>query len=194
MSLQFGGTLLVLPKASLRRRPILQLPRASSSLTFHRSKRMRTPAKPILKPSPVVKFLALSRPWVISNQVCPCTHSLHVQHNLEIQLLVAFDIKPVRDVSMPSTETQGQQPGEHTGGVGPLPGPSDEQGVAVLPEERETKTTEVVRPERREEPGNLPDETKESTDARGVGVGGTTDPLKESTQSRVCIDILSAVQ
>lgn len=95
---------------------------------------------------------------------------------------------------MPSTETQGQQPGEHIGGVGSLPGPSEEQGVAVLPEERATKTTEMVRPEHREELDDLPDETKRSTGARGVGVGGATDPLKESTKSRVCTHILSMIR
>jgi len=95
---------------------------------------------------------------------------------------------------MPSTETQGQQPGERTGGVGSLPGPNDEQSVAVLPEERATKTTEMVRPEHREQPGGHPEEPKKSTGARGVGVGGTKDPLKESVQSRVCVDILSTVR
>lgn len=95
---------------------------------------------------------------------------------------------------MPSTEAQGQQPGEHTGGVGSLPGPTDEQGVAVLPEERETKTTEMVHSENREESSDLPDETKNSAGARGVGVGGATDSLKESTQSRVCTDILSVIR
>lgn len=94
---------------------------------------------------------------------------------------------------MPSTETQGQQAREHTDGVGSLPGPSNEQDVAVLPEERATKITEMVCQEHREEPDDLPDETKESTGARGVGVGGATDSLKESTQSRVCTDVLSVI-
>jgi len=87
---------------------------------------------------------------------------------------------------MPSTETQGQQPEEHTGGVGSLPGRNDEQGVAVLPEERTTKTTEPVRPEHREELSDIPEETK-TTGARGVGVDGATEPLK-TTQPRVCTD------
>jgi len=98
---------------------------------------------------------------------------------------VAFDIKQApHDVSMPSTETKGQQPGEHTDGAGSLPGTKDEQGVAVLPEERETKTTETVRPEHREEPSDLPGETSKSTGTSGVGVGGATDPLKKDTESR----------
>ena len=111
---------------------------------------------------------------------------------------------------MPSTETQGQQPGERTGGVGSLPGPKDEQDVAVLPEERAinttqearpeqreesgksehtTNTTEVARPEQREESGNLPEETIKSTGASGVGVGGATDSLKERTQQKVSTDL-----
>lgn len=106
---------------------------------------------------------------------------------------MAFDIRHAHDVSMPSTETQGQQPGEHIGGVGSLPGPNDEQGVAALPEERATNTTEMVRPEHDEEPGDLPDETKKSTGATGVGVGGATDSPK-FTQSKVCTDFLSVLR
>ena len=113
---------------------------------------------------------------------------------------------------MPSTETQGQQPEERTGGVGSLPGPKDEQGVAVLPEERITKATEAPRQEPRDEKCslpdipkeratevtevprqephdekcNLPDIPKESAGLSGVGVSGATDPLKRDTQSRVC--------
>jgi hypothetical protein len=159
-----------------------------------RSKQMRTSIRVTQKLSPVVTSLALGKPWRISSQVCLCTHALRIQHDLELSLLVAFDIKPAHDVSVPSTETQGQHPGEHTDGAGSLPGPSDEQGVAVLPEQRATKVTEMVRPEHREEPGDIPDETRESTGAGGVGVSGATDPLKESTKSRVCTDILSAVR
>lgn len=80
---------------------------------------------------------------------------------------------------MPSTESQGQQPGEHIGGVGSLPGPKDEQGVAVLPEELAAKTTETDRSDRREESREVPDETKPT----GVG----------SAQSRVCTDFLFAI-
>jgi hypothetical protein len=90
---------------------------------------------------------------------------------------VAFDIKPAHDASMPSTETQGQQPGEHTGGAGSLPGPKDEQGVAVLPEELAVKATETDRPESREEPREVPDKTK------STGAGGATDSSKPA-QSR----------
>ena len=78
--------------------------------------------------------------------------------------------------------------------MGSLPGPSEEQGVAVLPEEQATKNTEMVRPEHREELGDIPDETKRSTGSRGVGVGDATDPLKESTKSRVCTHILSMIR
>jgi len=70
---------------------------------------------------------------------------------------------------MPSSETRGQQPGERTGGVGSLPGSKDEQGVAVLPEERNT------------------DKPKD-TGATRVGVTGGADPLKKETQSRVSTD------
>jgi len=82
-------------------------------------------------------------------------------------------------------EKQGQQPGEHTDGVGSLPGAKDEQGVAVLPQERATKTTEMVRPEHHEEPGDIPGEMKKSTGTSDVGVGGATDPVEQNTQSRV---------
>lgn len=37
---------------------------------------------------------------------------------------------------MPSEEPLGAKPGEHTSGVGALPGKSTETGVAVLPEEK----------------------------------------------------------
>ena len=114
-------------------------------------------------------------------------------------LTVAFDIKPADDASVPSKETQGQQPGESTGGIGSLPGPKDEQGVAVLPEERVTKatdtvlpeesvskTTETVRPEPREEQGDTTDKTKdEGPGTTGVGVSGATDSLEKDTTSRV---------
>jgi hypothetical protein len=97
---------------------------------------------------------------------------------------VAFDIKQAPDVSMTSTETKGQQPGEHTDGVGSLPGPKDEQGAAVLPEERVTDTARTVRPEDREEqPGDTTDSMK-GPGSVGVGIGGATDSLKMDTQRR----------
>ncbi|KAI0056220.1 hypothetical protein BV25DRAFT_1640645 [Artomyces pyxidatus] len=43
--------------------------------------------------------------------------------------------------SLPSTETQGIQPGEHQDGVGALPGTRDEAGVAKLPEEQSSQTS-----------------------------------------------------
>ena len=86
---------------------------------------------------------------------------------------------------MPSTEAQGQQPGEHIGGVGSLPGSKDEQDVAVLPEERVTKATEPVHQERHDELGAPPNVPEKSTGISGVGVGGGADPLKRDTQSRV---------
>ena len=99
---------------------------------------------------------------------------------------------------MPSKETQGQQPGESTGGVGSLPGPKDEQDVAVLPEERATKTTdtvlpeesvskttETVRPEPREEQGDTDKTKDEGPGTAGVGVSGATDSLEKDTTSRV---------
>jgi hypothetical protein len=103
---------------------------------------------------------------------------------LELPLLVAFDIKQAHDVSMPSTETQGQQPGERTDGVGSLPGAKDEQGVAVLPEERAIKTTEMVRPEHHEET-----EKGKSTGTSRVDAGGATSPLKKDSQQKVCNDL-----
>lgn len=95
---------------------------------------------------------------------------------------VSFDIKQADDVSMPSTERQGQQPGEHTNGAGSLPGSKGEQEVAVLPDERAAKTTETVHPEHPEEPSEPTDKPK---DTGVVGVGGATDSLKEDTQSRL---------
>ena len=93
---------------------------------------------------------------------------------------------------MPSTETQGQQPGERTGDAGSLPGPKDEQGVAVLPKERATEVTEVLRQESHDEKCNLPDIQKESAGVSGVGVSGATDPLKRDTRSRVPYGLLCA--
>jgi hypothetical protein len=90
---------------------------------------------------------------------------------------------------MPSTEAQGQQPGEHTNGIGSLPGTKDEQGVAALPQERATKTTEMVRPERREEPSDPRGETSKSAGTGGVVADDATDPSKKDTQSRVCNDL-----
>lgn len=86
---------------------------------------------------------------------------------------------------MPSTESQGQQPGEHADGVGSLPGLKDEQGVAILPEERTANTSEAVRPEPREEQSVDPAINTKDNGAMGVGVGGATDSLKKDTQSRV---------
>ena len=86
---------------------------------------------------------------------------------------------------MPSTESQGQQPGEHIGGVGSLPGSKDEQGVAVLPEERATKVTETVPQEHHDELGAPPKIPEKSPGISGVGIGGATDPLKRETQSNV---------
>ena len=97
---------------------------------------------------------------------------------------MAFDIKPAHDVSKPSTETQGQQPREHTDGVGSLPGSKDEQGVALLPEERATETTGSVRPEHREGQLGGPTSNTKHTD---VDVGGATDPLKKDSQPKVSL-------
>lgn len=107
---------------------------------------------------------------------------------------VAFDIKHAHDVSMPSTETQGQQPRERTDGVGSLPGSKDEQGVAVLPEERVTDTTRSVLPEHREEQPGEPTYSTKDTGTIGAGVSGTTDPLKNDAQSRVSPDFPLRVQ
>ena len=89
---------------------------------------------------------------------------------------------------MPSTEARGQQPGEHTGGVGSLPGSKDEQGVAVLPQERTSKTTETTCPEYRGEQSGDPAVNNKDTGTGGVGIGGATDPLKKNTQLRVSPD------
>ena len=95
---------------------------------------------------------------------------------------------------MPSTETQGQQPGDHIGGVGSLPGSKDEQAVAVLPEERATKVTERVDQEHQEEPvhqehydqlGALPNKSEKSPGVGDVRDGRATDPPKRDTESRV---------
>ena len=66
--------------------------------------------------------------------------------------------------------------------MGSLPGPKDEQDVAVLPEERATETTTIDRPE--DQPGD-PTDNKKDTSSMGVGIGGATDPLKRDTQFRV---------
>ncbi len=42
-------------------------------------------------------------------------------------------------ISLPSTEKEGVHPGEHYGGVGPLPGSISETSVAKLPDERESE-------------------------------------------------------
>lgn len=88
-----------------------------------------------------------------------------------------------QEVSLPSTETQGQQPGERTGGAGSLPGSKDEQGVAVLPDERATTTKTT------EEPGDAADKPKKDPGATDKGVVGTTEPLEEESQSRVSSDL-----
>lgn len=41
-----------------------------------------------------------------------------------------------QSISLPSTEKEGTHPGEHCGGVGPLPGSISETSVAKLPDER----------------------------------------------------------
>lgn len=41
-------------------------------------------------------------------------------------------------VSHPTDEFVGAQPGEHSDGIGALPGTANETGVAVLPEEKST--------------------------------------------------------
>ena len=87
---------------------------------------------------------------------------------------------------MPSSETQGQQPGDRTGGVGSLPGSQDEEGVAVLPEEGAIKTNNLVPQEDQDELGDLPGEPEKSAGDSGVGVSGATGPLKRDTESRVC--------
>jgi len=89
---------------------------------------------------------------------------------------------------MPSTEVQGQQPGEHIGGVGSLPGSKDEQSVAVLPEERATEATETAHQEHHDElgaPPVPPNKPEKSTGVGDVGVGGATDAPKKDTQSKV---------
>jgi hypothetical protein len=89
---------------------------------------------------------------------------------------------------MPSTEKQGQQPGEHTGGVGSLPGSKDEQDVAVLPDERLTKTSEMVHPEQPQEPSDSIDKSQVDTSAMGGEARCATDPFKKASQLRVSAD------
>jgi hypothetical protein len=95
---------------------------------------------------------------------------------------VAFDIKQAQDVSMPSAETQGQQTKDHTDGVGSLPGSKDEEGVAVLPEERAAETAGPVRLEHREQQSCDPTENTKDTGSMGVGFSDATYPLKNDTQ------------
>ena len=180
---QSRGRLLTLAKQPSIRLPTLELPRVSSRRTILRSGRPRTLVRGTLKPLPAVTLLVPSKPSGTSNQVCPDIPFLRASRRSWFPPPVAFDIKQAGDVSMPSTETQGQQPGERTGGVGSLPGSKEEQDVAVLPEERATKTTETDHQERRDEPGAPPDESKRPTD---TGIGGATDPLQRDTQSKVC--------
>lgn len=44
-----------------------------------------------------------------------------------------------KPISLPSSEREGSHPGEHCGGVGPLPGNISETSVAKLPDERDTE-------------------------------------------------------
>ncbi|KAF9645776.1 hypothetical protein BDM02DRAFT_3189402 [Thelephora ganbajun] len=91
--------------------------------------------------------------------------------------IVKADVPPkqmAEDVGKghPNTLASGDIPGAQQAveniKPGSLPGPKDEQDVAVLTEERATKTTETVRPEHREEQGH-PDETKPTS---------ATDPME----------------
>jgi hypothetical protein len=52
-------------------------------------------------------------------------------------------------ISLPSTEKEGTHPGEHCGGVGPLPGSISETSVAKLPDERETEAKTAPGPSSR---------------------------------------------
>lgn len=68
-SIQLRRTLLALALTSLRRRRTLELPRASSKLTFRRSLILMASTRVIPKPSPAVKSPTLGKPLVKSNQV-----------------------------------------------------------------------------------------------------------------------------
>ena len=52
-------------------------------------------------------------------------------------------------ISLPSSEKEGTHPGEHCGGVGPLPGNISETSVAKLPDERATESKAASAPSSR---------------------------------------------
>jgi hypothetical protein len=52
-------------------------------------------------------------------------------------------------ISLPSTEKEGTHPGEHCGGVGPLPGSISETSVAKLPDERASEAKTAAGPSSR---------------------------------------------
>ena len=52
-------------------------------------------------------------------------------------------------ISLPSTEKEGTHPGEHCGGVGPLPGSISETSVAKLPDERASEAKTALGPSSR---------------------------------------------
>jgi hypothetical protein len=67
---------------------------------------------------------------------------------------------------MPSSETSGAKPGEHSAGVGALPGGNTEEGVARVPDERNSIPShehEGARPgEKADGVGALPGSLNES--------------------------------
>jgi len=81
-------------------------------------------------------------------------------------------------ISLPSTEKEGSHPGDHCGGVGPLPGNISETSVAKLPDERASEGKAVYAP---------PSRTKEITADTdpSEAVAAAVDPASSSPVAEV---------
>lgn len=92
-------------------------------------------------------------------------------------------------VSHPTDEFVGAQPGEHSDGVGALPGTANETGVAVLPEEKKvdaakaasSETNQGVRPGEAVGVGALADVPVGAVAASQAGPSSTLPQAKHTT-------------
>jgi len=94
-------------------------------------------------------------------------------------------------ISLPSSEKEGAQPGEHCGGVGPLPGTSSETSVAKLPDERASEVKAAAAPSSRTKEV-FADEDDPREDVAPISTSAAKVPDEQAGESEVAAELASA--
>ena len=153
-------------------------------------------------------------PSIQNPQSLPNTPGLEIpgafpqEHTTTTRQRPLSDSNRPQPTSLPSTEKEGTRPGEHYGGVGPLPGSLSETSVAKLPEERASEAKVASAPPSRSKeifPGTdrgdvvapadlfaakVPDERAGEVEADSASASKSRDPFADTDRGDIAPTIL----